>query len=632
MTNFLLRLVLGCFWVAMLLLNSAIAGSFTTKKSGRADALRVTYTPDPDCTLSCTEMLITVTTVAGQPSSGDRELEFVLYTASYSGQSTAYATKIILPEGATSATAKITYRQALQYGYTAVDFREDGRSLMQPRLPLSVSNTGSNVQQDILEIRPDNNAVKGSFTADFGLAGQTSQSLALSKSPSDWRPYLAYDAVIIGAPLLELASPQQVQALSTYVLAGGSVIVHSANSETAARLDQLILGSKASSNDNRWEVLSSPDRKFGAMRLHCGGRFIVFENVPPNWLEHVRSTAHYPMGDVAASGDTDKQWFWRNIVQTVGKTPVWAFIGFVMLFVIGVGPVLLRVTSRLQHRTLLLFLIPAFSLLATFLFLLFNISREGFGTRGRIAAIQYFDATSEQGFIWSRQSYFSGAPPRDGLRFSPQAMIKPILEDQLSNGPWSDPRDRLGATMEQSDDAVILSNWLSPRAQHHLLAGEPTKQFKLPIAIKKISDEQVEVSNLTERAIPIVALKGVTDGMGFLAIDLDPGETRALSLESFGKIEIQIRGRDNQHSPKMPIEIEGKSISYGYGRNYYYYNSNIVVNDPIDGALKKFSMSILPQYGVWIVSHELPQMQLPFEDKAYAKEKHYLIQTGVYPW
>lgn len=186
--------------------------------------------------------------------------------------------------------------------------------------------------------------------------------------------------------------------------------------------------------------------------------------------------------------------------------------------------------------------------------------------------------------------------------------------------------------MLQSDEAVILSDWLSPRAQHHLLTGEPTKQFKLPISIKKISDEQVEVSNLTERAIPIVALKGVTDGMGFLALDLDPGETRSLSLESFGKIEIQIRGRDNQHSPKMPIEIEGKTLSYGYGRNYFYYNSNIVVNDPIDGALKKFSMSILPQYGVWIVSHELPEMQLPFEAKAYAKEKHYLIQTGVYPW
>lgn len=631
MANLLLRFVLGCCLLTTLHLNFVLAGSFSTKKSGRADALRVTYTPDADCSLSCTEMLITVTTVAGQPSSADRELEFLLYTASYSGQSTAYSTKIVLPEGATSATAKIIYRQSLQYGYSAVDFREDGRSLMQPRLPLSLSNTGSNVQQDVLEIRPDNSAAKGSFTADFGLAGQTSNSLALSKSPSDWRAYLAYDAVIISAPLLDLASPQQLEALFTYALSGGAVIVHSSNGETAAKLDQLSTSSKNSLNDNRWEKLSSPERNFGSKRSHGGGRLIAFEQVPPNWLEHVRSTVHYPMGDVAASGDTDSQWFWRNIVQTVGKTPVWAFIGFVMLFVIGVGPVLLRVTSRLQHRTLLLFLIPAFSLLATVLFLLFNISREGFGTRGRVAAIQYFDATTNQGFTWSRQSYFSGSPPRDGLKFSPQALVKPYLDDQLSNGPWSDPRDRQGAVIEQQQEALILGDWLSPRAQHHLLAGEPTKQFKLPIAIKKISDEQVEVSNLTEREIPIVALKGVTDGMGFLALDLDPGETRALSLESFGKIEIQIRGQDNQRAPTMPIEIQGKSIGYGYSR-YYYYNSNIVVNDPIDGALKKFSMSILPEYGCWIVSHDLAEIPLPFEAKVYAKEKHYLIQTGVYPW
>lgn len=631
MMNFLLRFVIGCCLLAMFQLNFVSAGSFTTKKSGRADGLRITYTPDPDCSLSCTEMLITVTTVAGQPSSADRELEFLLYTASYTGQSTAYMTKIVLPEGATSATAKIIYRQSLQYGYSAVDFREDGRSLMQPRLPLSLSNTSSVVQQDVLEIRPDNSAAKGSFTADFGLAGQTSTSLALSKSPSDWRAYLAYDAVIISAPLLDLASPQQLEALFTYALSGGAVIVHSSNSETAAKLDQLTTVSKSSANDSRWEKLSSPERKFGSKRSHGGGRLIVFEQVPSNWLEHVRSTLHYPMGDVAASGDTDSQWFWRNIVQTVGKTPVWAFIGFIMLFVIGVGPVLLRVTTRLQHRTLLLFLIPAFSLLATVLFLLFNISREGFGTRGRVAAIQYFDATTNQGFTWSRQSYFSGSPPRDGLKFSPQSLVKPYLDEQLSSGPWSDPRDREGAKIEQQTEALVLSDWLSPRAQHHLLCGEPTKQFKLPISIRKISDEQVEIANLTERAIPIVALKGVTDGMGFLALDLDPGETRTLGLESFGKIEIQIRGQDNQRAPTMPIEIQGRTTSYGYSR-YYYYNSNIVVNDPIDGALKKFSMSILPEYGCWIVSHDLPQVPLPFEAKVYAKEKHYLIQTGVYPW
>lgn len=57
----------------------------------------------------------------------------MLYTASYAGQSTAYSTKIVLPEGAASATAKgriSELRLRYYYPYRITDGQ--GRDLIAP--------------------------------------------------------------------------------------------------------------------------------------------------------------------------------------------------------------------------------------------------------------------------------------------------------------------------------------------------------------------------------------------------------------------------------------------------------------------------------------------------------------------
>lgn len=72
MKNFLLRVVLGCCLLATWLLNS-VERRFVHYQEVRTDGCVADYLhADPDCTLSCTEVLITVATVAGQPTGGSR--------------------------------------------------------------------------------------------------------------------------------------------------------------------------------------------------------------------------------------------------------------------------------------------------------------------------------------------------------------------------------------------------------------------------------------------------------------------------------------------------------------------------------------------------------------------------------
>lgn len=610
---------------ALTLVNTVFAGSVTTVKQGNRESIRVTYTPDPDGTIPGGELLITVAPTSGLPSLADRELEISLFTSPYGSNSTAFTTKVFLAEGANSATAKIQFTQPLNYGTWAIDVREDGQNMVKPRMPFQTTNT--QFRKSILEITFDGTNTNR-FNTDISSTDIKFSSIQIAKAPTDWRGLIGYEVVIIGADSFEIASQEQLSALSGYALAGGYLIIHNANAETPLKVDQQFQKkADLKDRDARWEAYKSVDRQYGYTRRHGGGSVVVYEVLSPNWQDLVRRSEQYPFGDLGATSSADRSWFWKNLVMSVGKTPIWSFVGFVTLFVIAVGPIMIRVTDRLRHRTLLLFLIPTFSLAATLLFMLFNISRDGFSTYGRVAALHYYDVNTDQGFSWSRQSYFSGGPPREGLRFEPATFLRPY-DENYENVGWRDPRDSVGAVIQQNKEGVLLSEWMNPRSQQSLLAGTPVGVKKFPISAKAISDEKISVKNETDETLPIVVLKQ-SSALCFCALDLAPRETRELSAEPANRVDIMLRNRRVDLEPKAPVEVDNLPFrSY----NRYYYRSTEATADPIENAMRKFTTADLQDYGYWLACGQLPKHSLPFSTDVYSKEKHFLIMTGAYKW
>jgi hypothetical protein len=612
-------------WMWFLFVPIGFAGTIGTRKIGSNQPLAIKYSPDPDATTSTGQMTITVSTAMGAAAASDRNLEIVLYVGSYSGKAIAYPIQLTLPQGALTATAQLHYLQPNEHGLWVVDVFEDRRSIVaQPRTgPTGISNQQ---RKTWLEITPTGKS-QTSMQIDFGLSGITASTTALSTASEDWRAYLAFDAVAIPQSQLSIASDAQIQALSTYVLAGGNLLVHPAEENSATlELDRL-MGSNSDLQlpDSRWESM----KKFGDLgskRSHGGGKLFALKKANSDINEQVRSSTPFPLSEFSLTGDTDFRWFWRNLVQSVGTAPVWGFIAFVTLFVIVVGPIVLRLTTVLRHRTLLLFLVPALSLIATLLVLFYNVAREGFGTHGRIASIQYLDEPTGQGFTWSRQSYFSGAPPRDGLKFPMGTLLKPVDGEALTNRRYYyDPRENVSATIRSDGESELISGWLLPRNQQQLLVGQRTDNAKLPIKITRISETVISVTNLTDQLIPLLFLRQSID-VAYFAKDLQPGQSLEIASESASRIDATHKTTIREFEPIEPESIDVNNL------RYYGYFNRTQTSDPIDNAIRKFTCTRLDDFGFWILLQQSPDIPLPFDKSVYSNEKHCHIMTGVTQW
>jgi hypothetical protein len=625
------QLLLGLMFVLLLIgTQNLSAGTITSAKKGRLDALVVTYTPDPTGTSSSDEMTITVTTALGTPSVADRNLRVELFIANAFGQFNSYWVDVPLAQGAMSATAKLHYCHPTQYSRWVVELYEDGRSIASPKPAPSYSNSPQTHRTlDIVGA----SGGRGLFTNQV-VAGAMTDVRQISVASEDWRSYLAFDAVAIELAILRIASAAQQQALSTYALSGGSLAIHSTpigatpdgDAAILAEVDKLLYGPELSSSSST----SGSSRAWATApvvhRIHGGGQLFVLPQSPANFTDSIRSSINYPVSDFATNGDADFQWFWRNLVTTVGKTPIWGFIAFVSLFVLVVGPLLLQLTTKLRHRTLLLVLIPAISLVATILVLIYNVVREGFGTQGRVAAVQYYDANSQIGFTWSRQSYFSGAPPGEGLKFPGQALVRPQVINWNQSYQVPDPRDHVNARIGKVGDQQLLTRWSIPRSQQSLLVGQRSDQLTLPFEISRLADNSIKLTNKSESALAMVVLRQSAE-VGYLATDLPAGESIDLVAQSLSDIDRALRLASADLAPQGPPDIDLTSRrSY---RNLYNY---ISTTDPINNALRKLNASQLSNYGFLLIRNQVPEISLPFDKTVYTAERHFHLMTGVTAW
>jgi hypothetical protein len=132
----------------------------------------------------------------------------------------------------------------------------------------------------------------------------------------------------------------------------------------------------------------------------------------------------------------------RWLIPGVAEPPVYTFIGILTLFVVLVGPVAYRWTTR-GHRSHLMFLIaPALALLTTAAMFAYSIVADGFGTTIRVRQLTWIDGASGDAAERTRSTLFSGISPQAGLRFAAGAEVMPYPSGGRQN--WGDLRSELG--------------------------------------------------------------------------------------------------------------------------------------------------------------------------------------------
>ena len=632
------------------MISSAQAQTFATRKYGGMPAMRVSASPLPDSNGATVQQVeISVQSVpARSVCSFDRELDVVFYTGTFGDSSMAYHAKVEIPAGQFNGTASIPIVRRDAYCAWSIDVFENGRNIQQG-VPIVSSVVSQRTTMHLLQYSQSDfaesllsNEIDKTNRANINQMNQRQADPIIRRDPvtayEDWRPYMSYDAVCVPAMNLFGLNPKAREALSQYAMAGGTIVVHGSSELDRLSMDRMFTnGVEPTSPDHRWVDLVQNGNTYGFRRSHGGGQ-VVIDSVeeggkrmlnPGTFLNLLSESRHHPVSTMFYDDDLDYEWFWKNLVESVGKTPIVFFMGVIVLVLIIVGPVMIMIARRLRRQTLLLFLIPSFSITMSLFVLIVNVFIEGRGTTGRVASLQYYDSVSKQGFVWSRQSYSSGAPPRSGLEFSDRVLLSP-LRTEGSTGYSSDVRSNVQGHLYREGGKQVLKYWMLPRAQQQLVVAHPLEQYTMPIRIEASEAHSLQVTNTSKHSIELVIVKDANQKY-FVVEALKVGDTVKSQGEDWGPLLDRSIRWASAISPKAPKEVD--STNRSRARTRYWSGGSVSHVDFLDPILNhQLALSRLEKYGYLIVSRHELVVETPFPLDDFAKEKNLHILTGVYKW
>ncbi len=653
--------------------------AFVTRSIRGRDVLRVQSTVDSPP--GGNTGVIKVSIGAPKPSPADRDLVVVFYLQSYgSAKNTnvAYRVPIRLEEGKSRVELELPYVSFQGQSIWDVGVFEDGRDIEDTRGQTSTMNwTNSNdgpylglaallangeSESTALQELEDLSEHVMSLPVQPRLAGlPIAQVFQVAEASQDWRFYLTRSCWVISpTAIAELnLRPPAAQAVRNYIAAGGFLLVPgTTDAAQLAEVNNLLSGnllSGTSSNgdgqfwttdfamqtglmDANSTYLENPAaalQDHPILKKFCFGSVLATaEPLKGMNSDYWKITLSSLLRPKPIAFENDGDWFWRNLIRAVGKPPVWVFCGIVTLFGALLGPGLLVFTGRMKRRSLMIFLVPAISLVATLAIVSYGVLHEGFETHVRVTSVQAIEPATQQGFVWSRQNYFSGLPPRDGITFSSQTFAREVAAENDRNNYRYDgnPRRGITSTVNILPDGQNWTGWLRPRQQQQLLVGHTAKSPKLPIEVAR-SQGRVSLKNTGRTELKLVLLRGERNDYYFTE-QLAPGQLAELKGDALDTIRAKVAKVMVDYRPQSPPELgEGGSLlDFGSGSRRYTTQNNFFELEDILNSFFKQRVSDkleMPPFGFAILTTESDQVEVPLQGTS--DENLHLI-IGTHAW
>lgn len=509
----------------------------------------------------------------------------------------------------------------------------------------------------------------GSSSGSHGFSPNPSMIYSADQAHTDWRLYLPYAGWIISVDALSDLTenhPASASALRTYLIAGGLLIIHDvqldedpqeaeASEKTAWRLISEFIGGDSPNSpardsrqevdaeshpswkdppDGPWQKPRFTDRSLPASisRRTGQGELVVSSQSIETILKAYFHGSGIRINELDGIGrdvssSQDGNWYYRNLISSVGQPPVWTFCVIVVGFATLLGPGLLFITGRIGRRSLMILLVPVLSLAATLIIVLYGILHEGFASYTRVTSVQVIDQQTGLGFAWSRQNYFSSLPPRDGLVFGRQTLARPVVLTDGSSGD-SNPRRGVRTTVLHGDRQRWL-DWLRPRQQQQLLVGHATQASELPVELEPLGDSQLAVTNKTDATIRFLIFRGADDDY-YLAEDVEPRAYRELAAVPLTEVTTTVAQVMVPLRPTAPPELRQGSSLFGFGsRRRWSTRSSGDAEDVIEASLQTHLSEKLrlPPLRVCMVMSSNPAIEVPLEatDSDVNEDLHVVI-------
>lgn len=189
---------------------------------------------------------------------------------------------------------------------------------------------------------------------------------------------------------------------------------------------------------------------------------------------------------------------WR--VPGVAQPPVYTFMGLLAAFVVLVGPIAYRKTTRSGRGYMMFAIAPVLAMVTTISMFAYGIVADGFGTVVRIRQLTFVDGASGDAGERSRATYFAGIRPGGGIDFNRDWKVYPYPEPAVGQS-WetlADDKPTLAGVVtidegHQNFDASFL-----PSRQQRQFVVEATRRSigRLRIETQPPDDTKTKVVRL----------------------------------------------------------------------------------------------------------------------------------------
>lgn len=190
--------------------------------------------------------------------------------------------------------------------------------------------------------------------------------------------------------------------------------------------------------------------------------------------------------------------FGRWTIPGVAQPPVYTFMGLLVVFVILVGPVAYRQTSKRGRSYLMFAIAPALALLTTVAMFGYGIVSDGFGTVVRVRQLTWVDGKTGHAGERIRSTYFAGVRPSAGLRFPGNAEL--MVYHEGSGQSWDElerrPDARLGDVVVEADSQHLDSSFLPSRQQRQFVVHMPRRNVgSLQLVLDPQGNRSAQITN-----------------------------------------------------------------------------------------------------------------------------------------
>jgi hypothetical protein len=273
--------------------------------------------------------------------------------------------------------------------------------------------------------RPRYAGYGGSMPATGRSAPKLDFVLDPDRLPSNWLGFTSLRAVAIAPAEWARLTPQQQQALRTWVAGGGDLMIIDGPLDTVLPADARPAGYRTANE-------AFNNYYFGHIHLVTSSE--IREKGLPDVMARTDIASPYADWTLPANRATD----WGQIgskgfrlpIQGVGGVPTKAYLSMLVVFSLVIGPLNYFYLWRKRQQVLLVLTVPLISLLFIGILATYAYLGEGLAIRGRAATFTVLDQTTKQAATRASVSlYAGGIAPSGGLTFPSQFGIFPLGTD-----------------------------------------------------------------------------------------------------------------------------------------------------------------------------------------------------------